>query len=273
MTMVGVNFFGNFDLASLSIWLFWLFFALLIYYLQQENMREGFPLVDEDGEEAANLGLVGPPTEDKTFILRDGRGEVTVPSGQRGDRDDLAMARTNAADGFPHAPTGDAMADGVGPAAWAPRRDVPELSGEGHPKIAPMAGLPEFKISAGRDPRGLTVQAGDGAPVGNIVDLWVDVPEQPGPLSGGRTVRRVGRRAASDPDADGGDQARPRHGPLDLWQAVRRRSDDQGGRRRHQARGRQDLRLFRWRRALCRPPAADADLRHPQLGKGTRHAA
>ena len=28
------TFFGNFDLASLSIWLFWIFFALLIYYLQ-----------------------------------------------------------------------------------------------------------------------------------------------------------------------------------------------------------------------------------------------
>ena len=39
--MVGVNFFGNFDLASLSIWLFYLFFAGLIYYLQTENMREG----------------------------------------------------------------------------------------------------------------------------------------------------------------------------------------------------------------------------------------
>jgi photosynthetic reaction center H subunit len=42
--MVGVNFFGNFDLASLSIWLFWAFFAVLIYYLQTENMREGYPL-------------------------------------------------------------------------------------------------------------------------------------------------------------------------------------------------------------------------------------
>ncbi|MDZ7599699.1 MAG: hypothetical protein U5J82_15785 [Desulfobacterales bacterium] len=47
--MVGVTFFGNFDLASLSIWLFWVFFALLIYYLQTENMREGYPLETEDG--------------------------------------------------------------------------------------------------------------------------------------------------------------------------------------------------------------------------------
>ena len=32
--MVGQTFFGNFDLASAAIWGFWLFLALLIYYLQ-----------------------------------------------------------------------------------------------------------------------------------------------------------------------------------------------------------------------------------------------
>jgi photosynthetic reaction center H subunit len=36
-------FFGNFDLASLSLWIFWAFFAVLIYYLQTENMCEGYP--------------------------------------------------------------------------------------------------------------------------------------------------------------------------------------------------------------------------------------
>ena len=47
--MVGTEFFGTFDLASLSIWLFWGFFAVLVYYLQTENMREGFPFENEDG--------------------------------------------------------------------------------------------------------------------------------------------------------------------------------------------------------------------------------
>ena len=41
--MVGNEFFGNFDLASAAIWMFWIFFALLVYYLQTENMREGYP--------------------------------------------------------------------------------------------------------------------------------------------------------------------------------------------------------------------------------------
>jgi photosynthetic reaction center H subunit len=174
--MLGTNFFGNFDLASLSIWLFWGFFALLVYYLQTENMREGYPLETEDGRAAPNQGPF-PLPKPKTFILPHGRGEVTVPNGAREARE-LAMGRTAVSEGFPHAPTGDAMKDGVGPAAWAPRRDVPELDGHGHNKIMPMAQAAGFAVSAGRDPRGLPVQAGDLEVVGRISDMWVDAPEQ-----------------------------------------------------------------------------------------------
>lgn len=171
------TFFGNFDLASLSIWLFWGFFALLIYYLQTENMREGYPLEDDDGNPAANQGPFPVPKE-KTFLLPHGRGEVTVPGPDRQARTDLALARTSAANGFPMEPTGDPMLDGVGPASWAARRDVPELDGHGHPKIVPMNGTDKFMVSAGRDPRGLPVQAGDDSIVGTISDMWVDEPEQ-----------------------------------------------------------------------------------------------
>jgi photosynthetic reaction center H subunit len=70
------------------------------------------------------------------------------------------------------------MQDGVGPASWAPRRDVPELDGHGHNKIVPMASAAAFAVSAGRDPRGLPVQAGDLEVVGSISDMWIDAPEQ-----------------------------------------------------------------------------------------------
>lgn len=174
--MVGVTFFGNFDLASLSIWLFWGFFALLIYYLQTENMREGYPLENEDGSLAPNQGPF-PVPQPKTFLLPHGRGAVTVPNGAREARE-VALGRTAVSEGFPHAPTGDPMADGVGPASWAPRRDLPELDGHGHNKIVPMAHAEGFMVSAGRDPRGLPVQAGDLEVVGRISDMWVDAPEQ-----------------------------------------------------------------------------------------------
>ena len=174
--MVGVTFFGNFDLASLAIWLFWGFFALLIYYLQTENMREGYPLETEDGARAPNQGPF-PVPKPKTFLLPHGRGSVTVPNGEREARE-VALGRTAVSEGFPHAPTGNPMLDGVGPASWAPRRDLPELDGHGHNKIVPMASLPAFVVSAGRDPRGLPVQASDTEVVGRISDMWVDAPEQ-----------------------------------------------------------------------------------------------
>lgn len=178
--MVGVTFFGNFDLASLAIWLFWGFFALLIYYLQTENMREGYPLETEDGLPAPNQGPF-PVPRPKTVKLPNGKGEVVLPSAANEAahrRENLAMARTAVSEGFPHAPTGDPMADGVGPASWVPRRDEPELDGHGHAKIVPMAQAKGFVVSAGRDPRGLPVQAGDLEVVGRVSDLWVDAPEQ-----------------------------------------------------------------------------------------------
>lgn len=170
-------FFGNLDLASISLWLFVVFFALLIYYIQRENMREGYPLEDDDGRVSANQGMF-PVPEDKTFLLPHGRGSVTVPSGQNPERANLPLVKTAAGNGFPFEPTGDPMADGVGPASWAPRRDVPELDGHGHPKIVPMSKKSGFSVVAGRDPRGLPVKAGDNAVVGTISDLWIDEPEQ-----------------------------------------------------------------------------------------------
>ncbi|MFW5655441.1 MAG: photosynthetic reaction center subunit H [Roseicyclus sp.] len=175
-------FFGNFDLASLSIWLFWIFFALLIYYLQTENMREGYPLENDDGTAAPNQGPF-PVPDAKTFLLPHGRGKVVVPSAENEDfhrRDALALIKpTNLkGDGFPYDPSGDPMADGVGPASWTPRADVPELDGHGHPKIVPMGQTEAYRVSAGRDPRGLPVVAGDGEVVGTVSDMWIDAPEQ-----------------------------------------------------------------------------------------------
>ncbi|MBN2906166.1 MAG: photosynthetic reaction center subunit H [Rhodobacteraceae bacterium] len=171
-------FFGNFDLASLSIWLFWLFFAGLVYYLQRMNMHEGYPLEDDAGNLSPNQGMFPLPSP-KTFKLPHGAGELTVPNRLTDPRNaDLPLRKAGKPNGFPFVPTGDPMIDGVGPASWCARKDEPELDGRGHPKIQPMAALKTFRVSAGRDPRGLPVVAGDGETVGSIVDMWVDEPEQ-----------------------------------------------------------------------------------------------
>ncbi len=169
-------FFGNFDLVSAALWLFWIFFALLIFYIQRENMREGYPLENDDGTVSANQGMF-PLPDPKTFKLPHGRGDVTVPNTD-GERREVALQQTNVANGYPFEPTGNPMKDGVGPAAWAARRDVAELDAHGHPKIIPLSGSDKFFVAAGRDPRGLPVMAGDGEIVGRICDMWVDEPEQ-----------------------------------------------------------------------------------------------
>jgi photosynthetic reaction center H subunit len=174
--MVGVTFFGNFDLASLAIWMFWGFFALLIFYLQVENMREGYPLETDDGEIAPNQGPFPVPSP-KTFKMPHGRDDITVPTLEKEGRT-LALERTAESEGFPFMPTGDPMLDGVGPASWAPRRDLPELDGHGHPKIVPMENTEGFHVSAGRDPRGLPVLSGDRQVVGTVSDMWIDEAEQ-----------------------------------------------------------------------------------------------
>ena len=169
-------FFGNFDLASLTLWLFYIFFALLIFYLQRENMREGYPMTDDDGKLAVNQGPF-PVPDDKTFILPNGRGPKSVPSGQTPERSDIALKRVGPGNGYPLEPTGDPMMDGVGPASWAPREDVPELDWKGHPKIIPMRNT-DFVHAAGFDPRGMPVISGDKEEVGTVTDMWVDEPEQ-----------------------------------------------------------------------------------------------
>jgi photosynthetic reaction center H subunit len=80
--------------------------------------------------------------------------------------------------GSPLVPTGDPMVDAVGPAAYADRADVPDLTARGEAKIIPMRVAPGYTIAEGDpDPRGLPVKAADGAIAGKIVDVWVDRSE------------------------------------------------------------------------------------------------
>ncbi|MEM9850788.1 MAG: photosynthetic reaction center subunit H, partial [Pseudomonadota bacterium] len=118
-----------------------------------------------------------PVPKPKTWKLPNGRGERSVPDLQRENRE-LALVKTAESEGFPFEPTGDPMIDGVGPASWAPRRDLPELTAHGHNKLVPMRNLPGFTVSWGKDLRGMTVVSGDRKKVGTVSDMWIDEGEQ-----------------------------------------------------------------------------------------------
>jgi photosynthetic reaction center H subunit len=80
--------------------------------------------------------------------------------------------------GSPILPTGDPMVDGVGPAAYAMRADVPDRTVHGDARIVPMRLAPGYHIEPrDPDPRGLPVRACDGRVAGTILDLWVDRAE------------------------------------------------------------------------------------------------
>lgn len=75
-------------------------------------------------------------------------------------------------------PTGDPMRDGLGPAAWANRHDVPDRTVHGEAKIVPMRLAPGFHVDRrDPDPRGLPVRACDGVVAGHITEVWVDRSE------------------------------------------------------------------------------------------------
>jgi photosynthetic reaction center H subunit len=75
-------------------------------------------------------------------------------------------------------PTGNPMKDGVGPASYADRDDVPEHAFDGAPALAPMRTLSEFTIGPiDPDPRGMTVIGADGNAAGTVKDVWIDRAE------------------------------------------------------------------------------------------------
>lgn len=181
------------DLALISLYLFWAFFAGLIYYLHRESKREGYPLVEDRGGRGVSIvGFPGMP-DPKTYTMHGGHTS-TLPSGRTDAARDFAFAPTAGFAGAPFSPTGDPMGAGVGPGSWAERQDVPDLTVEGTPKIVPLRAAPTFYLAAeDPDPRGFAVIGGDKQVAGVVSDIWVDLSEYmmryfEVQLAGGRTV-------------------------------------------------------------------------------------
>jgi photosynthetic reaction center H subunit len=160
------------DVAQVTLYAFWVFFAGLIYYLLRENKREGYPL---ESDRSGSIDVQGWPAvpEPKTYKLQHG-GTVNAPSGKRSAQP-LAAEPSGSWGGAPLLPTGNPMLDGVGPGAWADRADVADMTFEGLPKIVPLRVDGSYSVSSrDPDPRGMPVMGADGVVGGTVVDLWVD---------------------------------------------------------------------------------------------------
>ena len=163
------------DVAQLTLYAFWVFFAGLIYYLHRENKREGYPLESERSPHVKVQGFPSMPPP-KTFRLQDG-SSVTVPNPARDAREVLAAPVADHL-GAPLEPTGNPMLAGVGPGSYAQRADVPDRTLEGLTRIVPLRAAAGFDVAAGDvDPRGLPVLGADRQIGGTVVDVWVDRSE------------------------------------------------------------------------------------------------
>jgi photosynthetic reaction center H subunit len=169
------EFTGYIDLAQVTLYVFWAFFFGLIFWLRREDRREGYPLETDPSGAVKDRGFLLIP-KPKTFRLRDG-STYTAPNFQRDTRP-IAARRVGNWPGAPMTPTGDPLVDGVGPAAWAERRDIPDTTYDGKDKIVPLRVDPHYSIpTEDPDPRGMKVWAADRKVVGTVIDVWVDRSE------------------------------------------------------------------------------------------------
>jgi photosynthetic reaction center H subunit len=171
------SFANHYDLAIVSLYMFWIFFAGLIYYLQREAQREGYPV-----EEATQPGrfrlkslMFYPPA--KTFLLPDGSTKI-APDGMPDARPVPGKA-ISSVPGAPIEPNNTVpLNDCIGPGSWAERADKPDLTTHMTPRIVPMRVATSYTTaSRDPDPRGMPVVGCDGAIGGNVVDIWVDRSE------------------------------------------------------------------------------------------------
>jgi photosynthetic reaction center H subunit len=166
---------GSLDVAQVTLYVFWAFFAGLIFYLRREDKREGYPLESDRSGKVRVEGFPAMPSP-KTFLLPHG-GSYSAPSERVDDRE-IRTRPIGGWPGAPHEPTGDPMADGVGPAAYAARADVPELTVEGHPSIVPTRVASDHVVdTTDGDPIGMEVFGADRMLAGTVRDVWVDGTE------------------------------------------------------------------------------------------------
>ena len=167
---------GSIDVAQMVLYAFWVFFAGLVWYLRQEDRREGYPLEEDvTGRYNKNPFLFIPPK--KTFVLPHGHGTVDAPNFKRDERP-LSARRIAPAPGYPIEPVGNPLLAGVGPGSWAERAERPDVTAHGDARIVPMRLAEGFAIAEGEvEPRGLQVVGCDGKVGGTVADVWVDRAE------------------------------------------------------------------------------------------------
>ena len=178
--MPHVSFTQQIDIPEVLFGLFVLFFLGLVYHLRSEDKREGYPLEsDRTDRTGGRVQVVGFPPMPKPKVFLRKFGEAVLAPGPRRERDlDGLLVPLHNFPGSPYVPTGDPLVDGVGPASYALKEEVPDMNWRGEPNIVPLRKLPEHAIEGTEtSPIGMEVFTRDGTHVGTVADLWINVAE------------------------------------------------------------------------------------------------
>jgi photosynthetic reaction center H subunit len=101
-----------------------------------------------------------------------------APNPATADKRPLKAQQLAGGPGSAFVPTGNPLADCIGPSSWAERPDIPDVTFEGKPRIVPMRIAADFHIADGDpDPRGWPVYGADGVQAGSISEIWIDRSE------------------------------------------------------------------------------------------------
>ena len=166
---------GYIDVAQLVLYVFWGFFFCLVIYLLRENKREGYPL-DADGGRADTGDFLLPIPAPKTYYRSEG-GTYMAPDG-RFDQREIKAKPLESFPGAPLEPTGNPLVDAVGPASYADRADIADVTFDGKPRLVPLSVDDHFEVATeDTDPRGMPVIGADGGVAGKISDIWIDRAE------------------------------------------------------------------------------------------------
>jgi photosynthetic reaction center H subunit len=162
--------------AQIALYAFWIFFAGLIYYLHQEDKREGYPLESDRSGGRVKVQGWPPIPKPKTYKLADGR--IVMSPNFRTSNQPLGGSPSSGHLGSPLEPKGDPMLAAVGPGSYADRADIADTTVDGGLRIVPLRSAHDFEVSShDPDPRGLPVIGADGRVGGKVIDLWVDRAE------------------------------------------------------------------------------------------------
>jgi len=160
------------DVAQLVLYAFFVFFSFLVFYLRQEDRREGYPLESEAMGRFKDRGFLLIP---KPKIFTRANGETISAPNFKPDTRPINGTKVEPWPGAPIEPTGNPLLAGVGPGAYAERADHVEQTFDGRDLIVPIRVASNFAVpSESVSPLGFEVAGADGQVAGVVKDLWVD---------------------------------------------------------------------------------------------------